>query len=208
MPAAFGVLLITGLTVTQVIAPPAPNPIGVLVNVDPIDPVVDPPKPKDTQQTSNQADNQQTQESRITRPNSEIDISVNVSGPIGGLPPIGTGSDGGLGPVLVQGPPITPTFDPVSVSPRGNPGGWITDSDYRASWINRGYEGLAGFSLEVDARGRVNNCSITQSTGYAALDSATCRLLERRAQFEPARDSSGNAIASTYTNSVNWRIPE
>ncbi|MGB7419034.1 MAG: energy transducer TonB, partial [Erythrobacter sp.] len=83
----------------------------------------------------------------------------------------------------------------------------ITDSDYRPSWINRNYSGRAGFTLTIDRNGKVDTCRITRSTGHSALDEATCRLLERRATFEPAKDGSGKKVAGTFSSSVNWRIP-
>ena len=88
-------------------------------------------------------------------------------------------------------PPPPPSFDPVSARPRNNPGGWVTTNDYRAIWINREYTGIARFELSVGTNGRVSHCRITSSTGHAALDEATCKLVKRRARFDPAKDSSG-----------------
>ena len=68
--------------------------------------------------------------------------------------------------------------------------------------------GVASFALTIDSRGKVSDCTITRSTGHSALDQATCTLIERRAKFDPAKDSYGNPIAGTYRNSVNWKIPE
>jgi hypothetical protein len=49
--------------------------------------------------------------------------------------------------------------------------------------------------------------TITRSTGHDALDEATCRLLRQRAEFSPAKDSSGRIVPGSYSSSVNWRIP-
>ena len=127
-------------------------------------------------------------------------------GAVSTLPGLGDGI-GEIGPVEFNVPPPPPMFDPVKAAPRGNPGGWITNSDYRPSWINRGFAGVAGFTLQIDANGRVTNCAITQSTGHAQLDTATCRLLRSRARFTPARDSSGAIVAGSYSSSVAWEIP-
>lgn len=98
--------------------------------------------------------------------------------------------------------------DPVAAKPRNDPGSWITDNDYRTSWINRDMEGIAGFAVTVGTNGRVESCTITQSTGHSALDAATCRLIGQRARFEPARNAQGERVPGTFANKVRWRIPD
>ncbi len=99
-------------------------------------------------------------------------------------------------------------FDPVGAKPRGNPGSWVTVNDYRSSWINRGMTGTARFRLEIGTNGRVENCTITASSGYSELDKATCALVSQRAKFDPARDQAGANTTGSYTNSVRWELPE
>ena len=206
VPSAFAVLLITGLAVTPVIVPPAPNPTATNFKIDPIEPIEEPVKPQETKAASTETQTP-VQETTYTRPDSEFNFELGSSEPISGFPELSGDPSVGIGPVQIQGPPVAPVFDPTLAIPRGDPGEWITNNDYRPSWINRGYEGTASFALEIDARGRVNDCVITRSTGYSALDTATCSLLQRRARFDPAKDNSGNAVAGTYESSVNWRIP-
>jgi len=68
--------------------------------------------------------------------------------------------------------------------------------------------GTVRFTLTIDGEGRISNCTITGSTGHSVLDRATCRLLEDRARFEPARDAAGNPVAGGYASAVNWTIPD
>jgi periplasmic protein TonB len=103
---------------------------------------------------------------------------------------------------------LPPVKDPIAAKPRGNPGSWIGEQDYRTSWINRDLRGIAGFRLSVGADGRVTGCEITRSTGHGELDAATCALLQRRARFEPARDGTGARTSGTFASSVEWRIPD
>lgn len=206
VPGAFAAILIVGLAFTVVIEPPVPNLDTFEVLPDPITP----PDPVDPQQpTSNRSDPIEQTVTTIPRPDSDYTFELDNTDPIGTLPGLDDGLTG-FDPLDFQIDPVPPAprFNPVSASPRGNPGRWITDSDYRGSWINRGYSGVAGFALEIGANGRVNDCRITASTGHAALDAATCRLLTDRAQFNPAKDTSGNSVAGTYRSSVNWKIPE
>lgn len=207
VPGAFAAILVVGLAVTVVPSPVVPNPTGVTIKIDPPELPDDPVEP-DTR-TSTQQPTTQQPEFTVTRPDTPFEFDMGPTAPVGDLPPLGD-LIGDIGPVDTGPPlsPLPPMFDPVAAAPRGNPGGWITDNDYRTSWITRGYSGVASFSLRVDSSGRVSSCTITRSTGHAALDDATCRLLERRARFDPARDTSGKAVAGSFSSSVNWKIPE
>lgn len=102
----------------------------------------------------------------------------------------------------------TPSFAPVDVKPRNDPGAWVTTNDYRSSWINREMVGTAGFKVQVGTNGRAESCLITKSSGYGALDQATCDLISKRARFEPAKNSKGEKVSGTYASSVRWQLPE
>jgi hypothetical protein len=54
----------------------------------------------------------------------------------------------------------------------------------------------------------VTACTVTESSGSASLDSTTCRLLQERALFTPARDSRGEPVSDTVVSRVSWRLPE
>ena len=105
-------------------------------------------------------------------------------------------------------PKPTPSFDPVAARPANNARAWVTQSDYRSSWISRDYAGTVGFRLNVGASGRVEGCSVTQSSGVAALDEATCQLVTRRARFDPAKNGEGRAVAGSYNGAVRWQLPD
>lgn len=207
VPAAFGAVLIAGLAVSVVITQPAPNPTGVLVTPKPIDPPP-PPEPKPAPDASTNTA-QTAQNPRITAPDTPFDGFE--TGPITAFPDFGDDIIGPVGPVdLGIDPPApspAPLADPIKASPRGNPGAWVTDNDYRTSWIRRGYSGRASFTLEISATGRVSDCTITRSTGHTALDDATCKHLMSRGRFTPAKDSSGNAVAGSYSSAINWELP-
>lgn len=47
----------------------------------------------------------------------------------------------------------------------------------------------------VGTDGRVGNCRVVQSSGNAEADAITCRLIEKRFRYRPARDAAGNAVA-------------
>jgi protein TonB len=54
----------------------------------------------------------------------------------------------------------------------------------------------------------VADCSITQSSGSTALDTATCNIIRRRARYTPAKDQAGNPIAGTDSARIRWELPE
>lgn len=104
---------------------------------------------------------------------------------------------------------IGDTPDPAlpRATPRPGPM-WITADDYPPAMLRLGAEGRSVVALAIDASGAVTGCKVTQSSGFAALDEATCRALMRRARFRPARDAAGNPVRGVYTDfKMAWAIP-
>lgn len=195
--AGLAALVVTGLTVAGYVRPNMPPLIGVQLPPEP-----PPPDPQIEQSKTPSAKSviqvpQTTND--LTKP-SFIETDVKLP-PMDGdviqviLPPAGTGLGGNA-------------ITPVQASPRGDPSRWVTDSDYRSRWIREGWQGTAKFRLEIAANGKVTACTITQSTGHAALDQATCDLIARRARFTPATDSTGAATGGIYSSSIRWVLPD
>lgn len=95
-------------------------------------------------------------------------------------------------------PPPAPAID-RSAGPRLVSGG-LVDAD------NQGgrFQGSVSVRLRVSANGRAQACSVTRSSGNNALDSTTCRLLQERLVFNPARDRVGNPIATEVESTHVW----
>ncbi|MBW6524930.1 TonB family protein [Sphingomonas sp. RHCKR47] len=105
-------------------------------------------------------------------------------------------------------PPAPPVISKASgVRALGNRSSWITTEDYPAAALRAEDEGVVSLTVQVGSDGRVTGCSVTASSGSATLDNATCRLYQRRARFEPARNDAGNAIATSYDDRVRWQLP-
>lgn len=118
-------------------------------------------------------------------------------------------------PVPVAAPPAPPAPPPPpppainkAAGPKGDPAQWITTDDYPPSSIRAEEEGTTGIKWTINTQGRVENCTVTQSSGHPALDRAACQALTRRGRYSPALDQAGNPIASTQSRRVVWRLPE
>jgi TonB family protein len=85
----------------------------------------------------------------------------------------------------------------------------FSSDDYPADALQNGDQGKIQARLSVNAQGRVTHCSIIRSSGHASLDNATCNILERRAQFIPARDATGKAVPdSVVTPTITWLLAD
>lgn len=208
IPGAFGALLVVGLAVTVVNQPADPRIKGETIT----ETILTPPPPKTDEPllVNNPAAPTTSVPTTPSRPES-LPVDLGLDNPVIAFP--GTGDLGGAGTGPVDfGPPATgpsaSPFDPVGARPRGNPGKWVTNNDYRSRWIMEELSGTARFTLAIDARGKVTGCTVTRSTGHAPLDAATCNLVTKRAKFEAARDGNGKAVAGSYSGTITWIIPE
>ncbi|MBX7526196.1 energy transducer TonB [Qipengyuania vesicularis] len=200
--AAIGATIIAGLSVTQLVAPPKPDDPPIIEFEKEI-----PPKPPEPVEKAQDAKPEKT---TVHVPDIPIDIYVDrtpIEVDIELPPPAPPSPD--IWPKADPGPPApVATFDPVSAKPRNDPGAWLRDSDYRPTWVRREYTGVARFRLDISATGQVTGCRILGSTGHTDLDEATCKLVQRRAKFQPARGGNGEPVAGSYTSSVRWQLPE
>jgi protein TonB len=96
----------------------------------------------------------------------------------------GTGGGGGSGAVQVAGR-LSARDLPHDVLP---PGGSLS----------------VGVAYTVSADGRVRDCAVPVSSGFADVDALVCRLLQQRFRFRPARDAAGNPVASAVRETHSW----
>lgn len=207
IPGAVGALLVVGLAVTVVNAPPAPKLEGRTIISTPLPPPP-PPTPEKPQPDSRAKVATPVPVPVPLPPAGPLPVELGKGEPIAGLP--GLGDTTGTGPIDFTIPGTAPSaspYAPVGAVPKGSPGRWVTNDDYRPRWIMEEMAGTARFTLAIDASGRVTGCTITRSTGHAALDKATCELVSKRARFEAARDAAGKPVAGSYSSAVTWRIP-
>src|SRR4051794_31050668 len=116
-------------------------------------------------------------------------------------------------PLIQVVPPAPPSPPPPmdyfkrAVPPRLLSRELISEADYPSYAQQLGQQGEVKVALTIGEDGRVTSCFVEKSSGFPALDGATCRLLRMRAQFSPARDAAGNPVPSAVRQSVGWRLP-
>lgn len=110
-------------------------------------------------------------------------------------------------PITAPPPPPPPAVSKAAGA-KGDPARWISDADYPPSAIRAGNEGTTGISWDINEQGRVENCTVTSSSGHADLDKAACTAITRRGRYSPAMDQAGNPIRSKASRRVRWVLPE
>jgi TonB family protein len=69
-----------------------------------------------------------------------------------------------------------------------------------------GNTGTVGVSLMIDETGKVRDCMVEETSGFAALDSTSCFVITSRAKFEPAKGADGKPTKSAYFQRIRWQI--
>jgi len=137
---------------------------------------------------------------------------VTATAAYGGACPARADDDGTCPFDAPRGPSAPPA--PASSSPatptraRANLASYVSDADYPASAIRANEQGRTTFRLTIGTDGSVTNCVVTQSSGSAALDETTCRIMVERARFTPARDRRGRAVTDSTMGAIRWVLPE
>jgi protein TonB len=91
----------------------------------------------------------------------------------------------------------------LSIPPR-RIAGELTNADYRRVRPPEGAAGTVLVSFRIGVDGQVDGCRVLRSSGFAIFDEATCRLIERRFRYEPARDGAGRPISWEIRTDYTW----
>ena len=84
--------------------------------------------------------------------------------------------------------------------------GAIRARDYPAAERRARIEGVVTVRFTVTPDGRATACRTMRSSGNAALDATTCRLIEQRFRYAPARDAGGVPRAEERGWQQRWWI--
>lgn len=91
--------------------------------------------------------------------------------------------------------------------PKGNPGHWVSHADYPSEALRKGVQGVVPFRLIVGPDGVPSDCHLQRPTEPAEFNATVCRILLKRARFEPALDAAGKPIKSCWSSTFNFMIP-
>lgn len=83
----------------------------------------------------------------------------------------------------------------------------FTEDDYPSEALRLELQGRTEVRLTINANGRVQACQVIQSSGHDVLDQATCHIYQTRAEFRPARNREGRAVAGKIERRIVWRLP-
>jgi protein TonB len=84
--------------------------------------------------------------------------------------------------------------------------GRIMDTDYPRSAFNARASGTVFLRFVVAPNGKVDECSVTRSSGNRALDETTCRLIVQRFRYRPALNSEGRPVAAAIRGQHDWDL--
>jgi protein TonB len=84
----------------------------------------------------------------------------------------------------------------------------LSESDKLAVVERVGAQGTVGIKVTVDVTGRVSDCSVARSSGFKALDAETCKVIQRKARFSPAKDEQGRPVAGVLYGDISWEPEE
>jgi protein TonB len=79
--------------------------------------------------------------------------------------------------------------------------------DYPRGAKRAGIEGSVAVRFTVRTDGSVSDCEVIRSSANEELDATTCRLIERRFRYQPARDTDGRPVAEVVTRTFDWMLP-
>ena len=82
--------------------------------------------------------------------------------------------------------------------------GRIRDGDYPREAIMGRIQGALVTRYRIGTSGRVEECRVVESSGNAVLDATTCRLVQQRFRYRPARDAAGRKTVDTLFEEHAW----
>jgi TonB family protein len=83
----------------------------------------------------------------------------------------------------------------------------MSDMDYPPAAIRAEQQGRVIAAWEVAEDGVVESCRIVGSSGSAALDAATCRIITARLRYDPERDAAGRPVRAADHTAIRWILP-
>jgi periplasmic protein TonB len=84
--------------------------------------------------------------------------------------------------------------------------GRLRDSDYPREAEAIRATGTVAIRYIVRPDGLVDRCAVLRSSGHPMLDQLTCRLVQQRYRYRPARDGSGRPVEQEIRTTFTWGV--
>ena len=85
--------------------------------------------------------------------------------------------------------------------------GEIVFANYPRGSLKRGEQGVVGIDVTTDQQGRLRSCQVARSSGFPALDEATCDLLIAHLKMKPFLAPNGGGIVRHQQGQIVWALP-
>lgn len=108
--------------------------------------------------------------------------------------------------VLLLGGSAVAQENPQEVTRKSN--GEIQFAHYPSGSLARGEQGTVGIEVTTDNQGRLRSCAVYKSSGFPALDNATCDLLISHLKMKPWLPPNGGGGARRQQGQVTWALPK
>jgi protein TonB len=230
LEAALGYALITGMNVARSFSPEAPlHVLGLVPDTPPPPKKPKPPPPRQRTASPEGAaspPNLRATATEIVRP-PPPPIVFPPPPPVAAAPIAGTGAAPSAGAAPIPGPGTgaggegngtgsgsggNGTGSGGGSAQHGSPPrhikGRIKDRDYPEAAKAVGAQGAVQVRYTVQVDGRATNCRVLRSSGNAAIDAATCRLIQERFRFKPAKDERGRPVQADLVERHSWMMRE
>lgn len=86
--------------------------------------------------------------------------------------------------------------------------GMITGMDFPRQALAKVWSGTTSFVLLIDESGKVRDCTLTETSGIAVIDSRTCAVITYKARFDPAIGVDGKPVKSAFAQRITWRVSD
>ena len=110
-----------------------------------------------------------------------------------------------LTPTLAFSAAGSPSSDALTAQDQAN--SEFIVKNYPVGPLRRGEQGRVAFRLTIEPEGSVSRCEVTESSGFAGLDTETCEVMVYNARLSPVRNEDGRAIRATQNGFIVWRLP-
>lgn len=210
---AAGYLLLSGLGVVPAAEKPAP--LKLIDLPQPVPPPA-PPPPRAERRAEKRPQLREAQGSPAPDPVPVVapvpEVVLPVTSPVVAAPVPGDGADsragagsGGTGSGSGSGGAGSRGGGDGGVSSRARLlSGRLRDGDYPRSASRARAGGTVVVRFAVGADGRAGGCRVTRSSGHAELDATTCRLIEKRFRYAPARGADGRPVPDVMGWKQDW----